>query len=140
LATREIFPQTPWYFKNNTDRLLKQAFPDFFNLNNRKLREIQKKYVRTITAAARPYHPIYEIMNEAAGVGCADLAAWHQRVGQWIHEVDPDARIAVNLMADCPEILLAPWVDIISFHGNDWTKNGICPLAKRFSEKIVIID
>jgi len=140
LATPEIFPQTPWYFKNNTDRLLKQAFPDFFNLKNRKLMEIQKNYVRNIVAGAKNYRPIYEIMNEAAGVPCSDLSAWHQRVMQWIHDVDPEARIAVNLMADCPEILHAPWVNIVSFHGNDWSKKGICPLAKSFSEKTVIID
>ena len=140
LATPGIFPQTPWYFKNNTDRLLKQPFPDFFDLKNRKLMEIQKNYVQKIVSGAQRYSPIYEIMNEAAGSDCGVLSAWHQRVTQWIHGVDADARIAVNLMADCPEILHAPWVNVVSFHGNDWSKKGICPLAKSYSDKIVVID
>jgi Cellulase (glycosyl hydrolase family 5) len=140
LATPEIFPKTPWYFKNNTDRLLKRSLPDFFDLKNRKLMEIQKNYVQEIVGNAQRYRPIYEIMNEAAGADCSVLSAWHQRVTQWIHGVDPDARIAVNLMIDCPEILHAPWVNVVSFHGNDWAKKGICPLAKSYSDKIVVID
>jgi Cellulase (glycosyl hydrolase family 5) len=140
LAARNIFPQTPWYFKNNTEGLLKSPFPDFFNLRRPKIVEIQKSFVQQIVNATQKYQPIYEIMNEAAGTSCADLATWHERVAQWIHESDPDARIAVNFLVDCPQILNAQWVDIVSFHGNDWMKKGICPLARSGREKIVIID
>ena len=134
------FTKTPWYFKNNHERLLKNALPDFYNIRDKKLMRIQENFVREIVRSTRKFDPIFEIMNEAGGEKCGGLAAWHEQVATWILEESPNARIAVNLKSECMEVLDAEWVDIISFHQNIWERHGICGAVKKYPDKHVIID
>lgn len=134
------FRKTPWYFKNNEERLLKNALPDFYDVRNRKLMRIQENLVREIVRTTRKFDPIYEIMNESAGAKCELLTVWHERVASWIREESHEARIAVNLKSECQDILNAEWVDIISFHQNIWERYGICEAIRKYPEKHVIID
>jgi hypothetical protein len=141
LATSDVFPQTPWFFKNNTDRLLRKPFPEFYDMRNRKLVQIQRNYVEKIVRASASFSPIYEIMNEAGGTDCDTLNRWHKQVADWIKEFAPDARIAVNMRNTCTDVLNQPWVDVVSFHADVWQKNGICNLAEKYRDtKTVIID
>jgi hypothetical protein len=134
------FAKTPWYYKNNHEKLLQTAFPDFYNLDDKLLMQVQENLVTEIVRTTKRYEPIYEIMNESAGTKCGPLAAWHERVASWILREAPDARIAANVNAECPEILNAEWLDIISFHHLTWQRYGICGTIERFPNKHVIID
>ena len=134
------FAKTPWYYKNNHERLLRNAFADFYNVQDRKLMKIQQNLVTEIVRATKGFDPIYEIMNEAAGTKCGPLAAWHEQVASWILEESPEARIAVNVNDECPEILNAGWVNIISFHHRTWQRDGICKAIQKHPDKHVIID
>ena len=141
LATSDVFPRTPWFWKNNTDKLLRKPFPEFYNLHNRKLVQIQRNYVEEIVRASAPFHPIYEIMNEAGGADCDSLNHWHKQVAGWITELDPDARIAVNIRNGCMNVVDQPWVDVVSFHADEWQHKGICNLAEKYKDaKTVVID
>lgn len=135
-----VFPKTPWFYKNNYQRLLKRSLPEFFNVENLKLINIQENYVREIVAASKDFDPIYEIMNEAGGAPCDQIAEWHQKVASWILSESKDAEIAVNVNNNCSEMLDADWVDIISLHHANWKEHGICASAKQYPEKQIIID
>ncbi|HEY4491390.1 MAG TPA: hypothetical protein VI958_05285, partial [Acidobacteriota bacterium] len=133
----------PWFYKNNTDRLLKRPFPDFYDHSDVALRKIQENFVRTIVSATAEFHPIYEIMNEGAlKSGCGLLKQWHEQVAIWILDELPEAEIAVNVSRDCLEIVEQPWVDMISFHGGFWLENGICNIVAEYSHlnKSILID
>jgi hypothetical protein len=138
-SLRKVFPETPWYFKNNEERLLKSA-SSFYDMEDNQLMLIQENLVREIVKETRRFDPIYEIMNEAAGANCAQLTKWHQQVASWILEESPDAEIAVNPNMECSGILDAEWVDIISFHRLTWSNYGICQSIRRYPDKHVIID
>jgi hypothetical protein len=135
-----MFEKTPWFYKNNYQRLLKRSLPDFYNIQNRRLMDVQENYVREIVRMTKDFTPIYEIMNEAGGAKCGPIGQWHNRVASWILSESPDAEIAININDDCSEILDASWVDIISLHHGNWKNDGICASAKKFPEKQVIID
>ncbi len=139
-SLRKVFEHTPWHFKNNEERLLKRALPDFYDVENKKLMRIQENLVREIVRETKRFDPIYEIMNEAGSADCSQLNKWHEMVASWILEEEPDAEIAVNPKPDCGQILNAAWVDIISFHQNAWDTYGICPSIQQYPEKHVIID
>ena len=134
------FQSTPWFHKNNHEKLLKNALPDFYSLKNKKLMRIQEALVRTIVRNTKEFNPIYEVMNEAAGANCQQLSEWHGRVSSWILDEFPSAEIGVNLLQECPQILDASWVDIVSFHQNVWEKQGICESVRNYPQKHVIID
>ena len=134
------FEKTPWYRKNNHERLLANALPDFYDVQNKQLMRVQKNMVREVVSATKGFNPVYEIMNEAAGVECDAMSVWHEKVASWILEESPGAEIAVNLKKECSEVLDAPWVDIISFHQNIWESHGICNVIEKYSDKHVIID
>lgn len=141
LATADVFPKTPWFYKNNTDHLLRKPFPKFYDLHDRRLRTIQNDLVNEIVRVAAKYSPIYEIMNEAGSADCATLQRWHKQIADWIRESDPDARIAVNIRNSCDNVINQEWVDVVSFHGDEWQRAGICKLAERYNDrKTVIID
>jgi hypothetical protein len=139
-SLRKVFEVTPWYFKNNEERLLKGGSPSFYDVDNKKLMRIQENLVREIVKETKSFDPIYEIMNEAAGASCAELTEWHEKVASWILEESPDAEIAVNPNIECSGILEADWVDIISFHEKTWKTYGICQSIQRYPDKHVIID
>jgi hypothetical protein len=139
-ALARRFAKTPWYFRNNQERLLQRAFPDFYNIRDRKLMKVQENLVREIVRSTARFDPIYEIMNEAGGANCETLAGWHERVASWILKESPGARIGVNLGPECGQILNAGWVDVISFHQNSWERHGICGAVKRYPDKQIIID
>jgi len=143
LSTEEIFPQSPWFYKNNRNGILKKALPDFYNLRKKNLVAIQKNYVRTIVSRTREFDPIYEIMNEANwSADCAVLDSWQRRVASWILAEDPDAEIAINIQGHCTGILQDPWVDVISFHAGVWEGNGICNTVQKYIKtgKTIVID
>ncbi len=143
LSTDEIFPQSPWFYKNNHNGILKNALPDFYDLRNRRLLTIQRNYVRTIVSETREFSPIYEIMNEANwSPDCAMLDSWHRRVASWILAEAPDAEIAVNIQGRCAGILQEPWVDVISFHADVWEGQGICKTVRKYVSqgKTIVID
>lgn len=135
-----VFPKTPWYYKNNHERLLDRPFPNFYSVDDTKLNRIQENLVREIVRSTKHFNPIYEVMNEAAGADCARISVWHEKVASWILDEFPEAEIAVNLMQECAEVLNAGWVSIISFHQNVWDKRGICESIENYPEKHVIID
>jgi hypothetical protein len=135
-----VFRQTPWHPRNNHERLLQDPLPSFYSLDKPQLQRVQKNLVKQIVRQSKRFHPVYEIMNEAAGANCKELAGWHDQVASWILEEFPEAEIGVNLKPECGEVLNADWVDIISFHQNIWEKNGICPSIQKYPEKHVIID
>ena len=139
-SLRKAFTDTPWYFKNNEERLLKRALPSFYDVRNKKLMLIQENLVREIVRETKSFDPIYEIMNEAASANCSQIAEWHEKVATWILEESPDAQIAVNPNEECSTILEADWVDIISFHERAWKTYGICQSIQRYPDKHVIID
>ena len=139
-SLRKVFWQTPWYFKNSEERLLRRPFPAFYDLDNKKLMGIQENLVREIVKETKNFDPIYEIMNEASGANCNQLTKWHEKVASWILEESPDAEIAVNPNIECSGILEADWVDIISFHELTWNSYGICQSIQRYPDKHVIID
>ena len=134
------FRKTPWFFKNNVQQLLKEPFPHFYSLENRKLVRIQEDLVREVVRQTKQFQPIYEIMNEGASANCQTLSVWHEKVASWILEEFPEAEIAVNLKSECAEVLNADWVSIVSFHQNIWEKNGICESIRKYPDKHVIID
>jgi hypothetical protein len=134
------FYKTPWYHKNNHERLVLPGKRDFFDVTDKKLTGIQENYVRTIVRTTRGFNPIYEIMNEAGGPSCEGLTKWHERVASWILDEAPDAEIALNITPECSELLNSPWVDVISFHHSQWNQRGICNLTKKYADKLVIID
>ncbi len=139
-SLRKAFQDTPWFFKNNEERLLKRPLPNFYDVENRKLMRIQENLVREIVKETKRFDPIYEIMNEAGSADCSQLAKWHEQVAFWILEESPDAEIAVNPKPECSTILNAEWADILSFHEGAWKTYGICKLIKQFPDKHVIID
>jgi hypothetical protein len=139
-SLRKVFSDTPWYFKNNEERLLRSAFPSFYDVENKKLMRIQENLVREIVKETKGFDPIYEIMNEASSANCSELTKWHEKVASWIREESPDAEIAVNPNLECSGILEADWVDIISFHKMSWNTYGICQSIQRYPDKHVIID
>jgi len=135
-----VFPRTPWYYKNNGQRLQLNGRKDFYSVRNRKLIRLQENYVRRIVAATRDFLPIYEIVNEGGGANCEQLGEWHQSVASWIQSEFPEAEIAVNTSSDCPQVLDAPWVKVISFHHSSWSRNGICSYVEKYPDKEIILD
>jgi len=143
LSTDEIFPRSPWFYKNNRSGILKNALPDFYDLRNKTLVAIQRNYVRTVVSETRELNPIYEIMNEANwSPDCAILDSWHRRVASWILAEARQAEIAVNIQGRCTGILRDPWVKIISFHAGVWEKKGICETVRKYRStgKTILID
>jgi hypothetical protein len=136
------FVRTPWYYENNTNKLLMNPFPEFYDLSNQKLVAVQKNLVQTIVRTTAEYKPIYEIMNEARWSDCKTLLNWHRQVAEWILELDPGATIAVNIGSNCPSILKADWVDLISLHGTQWLESGICETVEKYRnfDKPILID
>jgi hypothetical protein len=143
LSHEDNFKKTPWYYTNNHQRLLRNSLPDFHDIRNAKLMAIHENYVRSIVAATREFHPIYEIMNEARLRGddsCKPVIRWHNHVARWIRAEDPAAEIAINVGQDCSNIYTANWIDIISLHYGQW-ENGICDAIdqlKRFNKQVII--
>ncbi len=143
MANPENFARTPWYYKNNTDKLLKDPFPEFYDLSYPKLVSVQKHLVQEIVRATQEFNPIYEIMNEARWQpDCRILADFHNQVAQWIMEINPKARIAVNINDNCPSVYKYEWVSLISFHAYEWRENGICETIERYQDlgKPILID
>lgn len=143
MASAANFSRTPWYYKNNTDKLLTDPFPEFYDLSYPKLVSVQKSLVQEIVRATAEFHPIYEIMNEARWQqDCRILADFHDQVAQWILEIDPNARIAVNIIGNCPSIYKQEWVSLISFHAYDWRDHGICETIEQYRDlgKQILID
>lgn len=142
LSDQEKFVRTPWYHQNNMERFLKSPFPLFFDFSRPKLAEIQKNLVKTIVRATSEFKPIYEIMNEAYYPGCKILTEFHSQVAQWILEVDPVADIAVNILNDCDSVYKRNWVNLISFHANEWLNFGICETIEKHRKfgKPILID
>jgi hypothetical protein len=136
------FVRTPWYYKNNVNKLLKNPFPEFYQLSNPKLVAIQKNFVQTVVRVTADYKPIYEIMNEARWTDCKILAGWHTQVAEWILESDPEASIAINIGSNCPSILKSDWVSLVSLHGTQWLGAGICNTIKEYRDlgKPILID
>jgi hypothetical protein len=119
MARPADFSKTPWYYKNNTDELLKSPFP-----------------------ATAEFHPIYEIMNEARWPrNCEGLTEFHDQVAAWIQEIDPGAMISVNIQSNCSNVYNHDWVGMISFHYDDW-KDGICETISKYRDlqKPILID
>jgi hypothetical protein len=137
-----LFSRTPWYYKNNTDKLLQKPFPTFYDLSDPKLVAVQKNLVQGIVKATAEFHPIYEIMNEARWPDCKIITEFHNRVAKWILESDPDATIAVNVLGSCTAVYKQDWVDLISLHASDWMKDGICPTITQYRDlgKPILID
>ena len=139
-SLRHGFEKTPWFAKNNHERLLKNALPDFYNIRDKKLMRIQEHFVREIVRSTKDFNPIYEIMNESGSATCDVVSVWHKKVASWIQEEAAEADIAVNLKQECTDVLYAGWVDFISFHHNIWGRYGICKAIQKYPEKHVIID
>lgn len=143
MARPSDFSRTPWYYKNNTDELLRTPFPTFYDLSNSKLVAIQKNLVQGIVRATSEFKPIYEIMNEARWQeNCKGLDKFHDQVAQWIQEVDPSASISVNVSGNCPGVYRYDWVDLISFHAGQWQTDEICKTISKFRDlgKPILID
>jgi hypothetical protein len=141
LSKEEYFFRTPWYYKNNIERILQIPFPQFYDFSRPKLAEIQKNLVKSVIRVTSEFKPIYEVMNEAFHPDCNILALFHGQVIRWILEVDPTADIAVNLLNDCPSVFKQERVNLISFHANQWLNNGICETVeknRRFGKHILI--
>jgi hypothetical protein len=142
IANVERFVRTPWYYKNNTSRFLKNAQPDFYRTDRKEWASIQENYVRKIVRETRRHNPIYEIMNEAKMPGdCAGLARWHRSVAAWIREEHPGAEIAINTLDDCPALFEIPEPGWISLHYDAWSA-GICDAAHSYEAygKRILID
>lgn len=142
IGTAERFVRTPWYYKNNTTKYLRNAFPDFHNLENPGWAEIQENYVKTLVRETRAFHPIYEIMNEPSLPGdCAGLVKWHERVASWILQEAPDAEIAVNMYNECDSLAEIRYVRWVTLHYAGWN-TGICEAIEpiKAAGKQVVID
>lgn len=142
LSNTENFVRTPWYHENNIERFLKIPFPHFYDFSRPKLTEIQKNLVTNIVRVTSGSNPIYEIMNEAFHPNCRVLEEFHNRVASWIHEVNPTAEIAVNLLNDCPSVFKQGKIKLISFHANQWMNRGICETIEKNRKygKSILID
>lgn len=143
MARSSDFSRTPWYYKNNTDKLLRSPFPAFYDLSNPKLVAIQKNLVQGIVRTTSEFKPIYEIMNEAQWQqNCDGLAKFHNQIAQWIQDVDPNASISVNVLGSCSRVYKYDWVDLISFHAGQWVTDEICETISKFDDlgKPILID
>jgi hypothetical protein len=136
----KVVPRTPWYYKNNVQRLKIVGRKDFYSVQNRKLLKVQEHYVRAIVVGTKDFSPIYEIVNEGSGVSCEQLAAWHEQIAAWIQNEAPDAEIGVNVGNTCAQILEAPWADVISLHHGNWSARSVCSFVEQFPQKEVIMD
>jgi hypothetical protein len=139
LGTR-TFERTPWYSRNNYQRLKVGGRKDFYSVENKELLRIQEHFVRTIVANTKDSEPIYEIVNEGSGVACDQLDEWHGRVASWIEQEAPNAQIGVNVSNACASIFGAPWADVISLHGDNWRAKPVCDYVERYPDKLVIMD
>ena len=136
----KTFERTPWYFKNNYQRLRVDGRQSFYSVQNKRLLRIQEHFVRTIVATTKQFSPIYEIVNEGSGAPCDQLAEWHERVASWIQDEAPHAQIGVNVSNACASIFSASWADVISLHGANWETMHVCEYAKKYPDKLVIMD
>ena len=142
IGSAERFVRTPWYYKNNTTGYLKNAAPDFYELENSGWMRIQENYVKTLVRRTKAFHPIYEIMNEPILPGdCRRLVQWHEQIVSWILQEAPDSEIAVNVFLECDSLAEIPDAGWVTLHYEAWD-DGICKAIEPLKAmgKNVLID